>query len=187
MKIPIIHQTDLFRPFNDPDDHWDLATVYSLASREEIELKGIVIDFPPEKYKTSPDIMSVNQLNYIIKKPVSVSLGSQIPFKKWQEKKSTLDKSAALFIRITLSTVNLILSYIGKLLYPRTFSFLGVPKLIMFPAVFAALTAFLQKKKNAFRQYWPLALLLGSYLLVFIVHRSMSRYLFPVSPLILIQ
>jgi len=98
MKIPVIHQTDLFRPYNDPDDHWDLATVYSLAYQEEINLKGIVIDFPPEKYKTSPDIMAINQLNYITKKPVSVSLGSQIPFKKWQEKKSTYDKSAALFI-----------------------------------------------------------------------------------------
>jgi len=98
MKIPVIHQTDLFRPYNDPDDHWDLATVYSLAYQEEINLKGIVIDFPPEKYKTSPDIMAINQLNYITKKPVSVSLGSQIPFKKWHEKKSTYDKSAALFI-----------------------------------------------------------------------------------------
>ena len=24
--VPTLHVTDLFRPHNDPDDHWDLAT-----------------------------------------------------------------------------------------------------------------------------------------------------------------
>src|SRR5258705_13876458 len=30
---PLVHVTDLFRPHDDPDDHWDLATVYALARR----------------------------------------------------------------------------------------------------------------------------------------------------------
>ena len=98
MKIPIIHQTDLFRPFNDPDDHWDLATIYALFFSEEIELKGVVIDFPPEKYKTSPDIMAVNQLNYITKKPTSISIGSKTPYKNWSDNSSRIDKSASLYI-----------------------------------------------------------------------------------------
>jgi hypothetical protein len=25
---PVIHITDVHRPYNDPDDHWDLACVY---------------------------------------------------------------------------------------------------------------------------------------------------------------
>ncbi|MBM4025739.1 MAG: twin-arginine translocation signal domain-containing protein [Planctomycetes bacterium] len=29
--VPMLHVTDLFRPHNDPDDHWDLACVYALA------------------------------------------------------------------------------------------------------------------------------------------------------------
>ncbi len=29
--IPLIHETDLFRPHIDPDDHFDLACVYALA------------------------------------------------------------------------------------------------------------------------------------------------------------
>jgi hypothetical protein len=32
MAIPTLHQTDLFRPHADPDDHWDLACVYALAA-----------------------------------------------------------------------------------------------------------------------------------------------------------
>lgn len=31
MATPLIHQTDLFRLHNDPDDHFDLACVYTLA------------------------------------------------------------------------------------------------------------------------------------------------------------
>lgn len=35
MPVPLIHQTDLFRPHFDPDDHWDLACVFALAAREK--------------------------------------------------------------------------------------------------------------------------------------------------------
>jgi hypothetical protein len=46
-KVPVLHVTDLFRPHNDPDDHWDLACVYALAHQGDIDLKGILIDYPP--------------------------------------------------------------------------------------------------------------------------------------------
>lgn len=36
MPHPLIHQTDLFHPHGDPDDHFDLATVFALA-REHTE------------------------------------------------------------------------------------------------------------------------------------------------------
>ncbi|NLF07816.1 MAG: hypothetical protein GX594_07525, partial [Pirellulaceae bacterium] len=40
-KIPIIHSTDLFHPHDDPDDHYDLATLFAL---DEFDIKGIVLD-----------------------------------------------------------------------------------------------------------------------------------------------
>ena len=30
-KTPVIHATDLYHFHCDPDDHWDLATIYALA------------------------------------------------------------------------------------------------------------------------------------------------------------
>ena len=51
-KIPVLHATDLFRPHVDPDDHWDLACMYALAHKEDIDLKAVVIDFPR---KSCPD------------------------------------------------------------------------------------------------------------------------------------
>ena len=75
----VIHVTDLFRPHNDPDDHWDLACEYALAQQGAIHLKGIVIDSPPEERKAwNPDVMAVAQLNRITGLSVSVAVGSSI-------------------------------------------------------------------------------------------------------------
>lgn len=49
MPMPVVlHAADLFRPHNDPDDHFDLGTVYALALSGDRHLAGIVIDYPPD-------------------------------------------------------------------------------------------------------------------------------------------
>lgn len=76
-KVPVLHVTDLFRPHNDPDDHWDLACVYALAHQGDIDLKGVLIDYPPESRNNyNPDIMAIAQMNLICNLHVPVSLGS---------------------------------------------------------------------------------------------------------------
>jgi hypothetical protein len=81
-KTPMLHVTDLYRPHMDPDDHWDLACVYALASRGDIELKGVLIDHPPENAdRCNPDIAAVAQMNLITGKYVPVAVGSGLPMK----------------------------------------------------------------------------------------------------------
>ncbi|MHC4147365.1 MAG: nucleoside hydrolase, partial [Planctomycetota bacterium] len=81
-KIPVLHVTDLFRPHMDPDDHWDLACVYALAFRDDVDLKGILIDHPPENAKgRNPDIAAVAQMNLITETYVPVAVGSSVPLK----------------------------------------------------------------------------------------------------------
>lgn len=79
MSIPVIHQTDLFRPHNDPDDHWDAACVYALAHAGDIDLKGIVIDYPPVEHSGDPDILGLAQMNYITGQSVPFAIGSAKP------------------------------------------------------------------------------------------------------------
>jgi hypothetical protein len=79
MILPVIHQTDLFRPHNDPDDHWDLACVYALAWTGDIELKGIVIDYPPPHHRGDPDVLALAQMNYLSGLNVPFSIGSSYP------------------------------------------------------------------------------------------------------------
>jgi hypothetical protein len=80
VSIPVIHQTDLFRPYNDPDDHWDLATLYALATTEDFDLKGILIDSPPET-RFNPDVMAVAQMNHLAGLSVPCAVGSAIPMR----------------------------------------------------------------------------------------------------------
>ena len=78
-KIPVLHATDLFRPHVDPDDHWDLACMYALAHLGDIDLKAVVIDFPPKG--KDPDIAAIAQLNHITGLGVPAVVGSPLPMK----------------------------------------------------------------------------------------------------------
>ena len=78
-KPAVLHATDLFHPYNDPDDHWDLACLYALAHRGDIDLRGILIDFPPGH--SDPDVMAVAQMNFITGLAAPVTVGSPPPLK----------------------------------------------------------------------------------------------------------
>ncbi|MER9204011.1 hypothetical protein NKH74_33770 [Mesorhizobium sp. M0933] len=81
MTIRLLHQTDLFRPYNDPDDHWDLACVYALAASGKVELGGVLVDFPPDHLPgRSPDVTGIAQLSYLTGLPTRMAVGSSIAF-----------------------------------------------------------------------------------------------------------
>jgi len=94
-QTPMLHVTDLYRPHMDPDDHWDLACVYALAYRGDIDLKGVLIDHPPENSGgRNPDIAAVAQMNVITGTFVPIAVGSGISMKSRddvQEKASPAD------------------------------------------------------------------------------------------------
>src|SRR5690349_7486664 len=80
--LPWIHQTDLFRPHADPDDHWDLACVHAMAGAGRAELRGVVIDYPPPNgHNFNPDLDAVSQMNYLHGLAAPVVVGSSIAMK----------------------------------------------------------------------------------------------------------
>ena len=63
MSKPIVfHETDLFRPHNDPDDHYDLVCQFALAKAGLTDLHGVLLDYPPSQAYGDPDISAVMQL-----------------------------------------------------------------------------------------------------------------------------
>jgi len=81
-KRPVLHVTDLFRPHMDPDDHWDLACVYALVYRGDIDLAGVLIDHPPDNSGgRNPDTAAVAQMNFIAGTAVPVTVGSSLPLR----------------------------------------------------------------------------------------------------------
>ena len=78
--VPLIHQTDLFHPHNDPDDHWDLAAVYALALRGKVNLQAVVLDHPTATMEGEPACVAIAQMNHITGLSVPFAVGSPVPF-----------------------------------------------------------------------------------------------------------
>lgn len=75
-KVALLHTTDLFRPHADPDDHFDLATVYALTVQGRIDLLAVMIDHPPAGMAADPDVLAVAQMNRIAGLAVPALTGS---------------------------------------------------------------------------------------------------------------
>lgn len=98
-----------------------------------------------------------------------------------------IKESWPIFVKLLASFGNKLLSYTGKILYPRVFSFLSVPKVVIFPVICASiitLKKFIKTKDGKFRKYALLSLLILVWVLVYILRASHGRYLLPVVPAI---
>lgn len=108
MPRPWVHQTDLFRPFNDPDDHWDLACVFALAAAGRADLRGVLLDYPAPwdwAREWEPDVAAVAQLNYLYALSVPAVVGSSIPIKQknqTQQDAARVDRGGVGFLIRTL-------------------------------------------------------------------------------------
>ncbi len=70
-SVPVIYCTDLFHPHDDPDDHFDLATLYAMP---ELDLKGVVLD-QGRKQLERPGRIPVSQMNKITGRNVPTVIG----------------------------------------------------------------------------------------------------------------
>jgi len=77
----LLHVTDLFHPHGDPDDHFDLAVSYALSGRGAVQLRGVVIDYPPDFRAGDPAVVAVAQMNRLTGQSVPVSIGTSLRLK----------------------------------------------------------------------------------------------------------
>ncbi len=124
MGIPLIHCTDIFHPPADPDDFWDLATVYALMEQGKVDLRGIVYDYcQPMVMETVPSagdsaVGAIAQLNYLTGAAVPAAMGSS------QRLKSTSDSQSDAPVR-DRAGVNLILRTLRESSDPVAISVVG--------------------------------------------------------------
>jgi hypothetical protein len=74
---PVIYCTDLFHPHEDPDDHFDLATLYALPG---IKIEAIVLD-QGLRQAGNPGRIPVSQLNRLCGRQVPAATGLATPLK----------------------------------------------------------------------------------------------------------
>lgn len=82
--------------------------------------------------------------------------------------------------------LNLLLAYIGKIFYPRTFSITSVPRFIILPAVIMSLHLIRRWKQEKQYRKLLLPIVFWSYLAGYLMRVSMGRYLLPLSPVIIL-
>ncbi|MBN1343333.1 MAG: nucleoside hydrolase [Phycisphaerae bacterium] len=70
-SVPIIYTTDLYHPHDDPDDHFDLATLFAIP---EFDLRAVVID-TGQRGKDRPGILPVRQMIHVTGRDVPVAAG----------------------------------------------------------------------------------------------------------------
>lgn len=102
---PLIHVTDLFHPHGDPDDHFDLAVAYALTLRGAVDLRGVVIDYPPEFRPGDPAVVAVAQMNRLTGQAVPVAIGTSLKLKNRRdalEGASARETAAVRFIHAQL-------------------------------------------------------------------------------------
>jgi len=87
-SVPVIYCTDLFHPHDDPDDHFDLAT---LCAMPELDIKGVVLD-QGRKQLERPGRIPVSQMNRITGRKVPAVIGLCDPLKGPDDK--ALDQPA---------------------------------------------------------------------------------------------
>ena len=81
-KTPVIYITDLYHPYNDPDDHFDLAALYAIT---QFEIKAIIIDCAFNG--KIPGKIPIQQLNSLTKRTIPFYLGLK------ENLKSPVDKA----------------------------------------------------------------------------------------------
>ncbi len=93
----VVITTDLYHQHADPNDHWNLATLFALASKGYIRLAGIMCDDDRALAEDGsylhfgdPSVQSVAQLNYITGMAVPVGFGSRHPIKCEEDVKKAL-------------------------------------------------------------------------------------------------
>jgi hypothetical protein len=71
--VPVLYCTDLFHPHDDPDDHFDVATLYALQG---VEIRGIVLDQGMSGEQAQrPGTIPVGQMNALTGRKVPVAAG----------------------------------------------------------------------------------------------------------------
>ncbi|MEN8227713.1 MAG: nucleoside hydrolase [Bacteroidota bacterium] len=115
---PMIHVGDIYHEYGDPDDHFDMASVYAMAFLGLVDLKGVVFDWPSKRFG-DPDVMGVAQMNYITGLVVPSVAGSPEPMKHRNDTKPDLSA-------VELQGVNWIIKTLKEAESPVVINIVGI-------------------------------------------------------------
>ncbi len=100
-SVPIIYTTDLYHPHQDPDDHFDLATLFAIP---EFDIRAIVID-RGEGGANRPGVCAIQQMNFLTGKNIPYALGLIENLKSPKDRAENHPKDAQAGVEIILKAL----------------------------------------------------------------------------------
>lgn len=95
--VQVLHQTDIYVPPVDPDDHYDLACQFALTRLGHTELSTVLIDWPPLWHNGAPAVDSIAQMGLISGTWPRVTIGTPGP--KVAQRNVNVDAAAELVLQ----------------------------------------------------------------------------------------
>lgn len=100
-RIPVIYSTDLLHPHDDPDDHYDLATLFALP---ELDVRGIVLDLG-ERQQQRMGRPPVEQILHMAGRRVPYAIGINRPLSTRDDRAADVPQEFQGGIDLILSTL----------------------------------------------------------------------------------
>lgn len=107
--VPVIYSTDLYHPHDDPDDHYDLATLYALP---ELDVKGIIIDMANIREKRSyqnrpkkPGLVAIEQMKQLTGRKPPVATGLEYALKSVDDRATDQPEATQGAVKMILSVL----------------------------------------------------------------------------------
>jgi len=100
-RVPIIYSTDLFQPHDDPDDHYDLATLFAI---QEFDIRGIVLDLG-QRQQEKPGRVPVEQMIRLTGRKVPYAVGLAGSLKSPDDKALGQPANCQQGVRLILDTL----------------------------------------------------------------------------------
>jgi len=99
--VPILYTTDLLHPHADPDDHFDIATLFGMP---EFNIQGVVFDLGPMG-KDRPGIVALQQMMHLTGKKIPYATGLIERLKSPEDTGNQQPKEAQAGIKLILRTL----------------------------------------------------------------------------------
>ncbi|MFO7975158.1 MAG: nucleoside hydrolase [Candidatus Hydrogenedentota bacterium] len=99
--VPILYTTDLLHPHADPDDHFDIATLFGMP---EFDIRGVVFDLGPMG-KDRPGVVALQQMMHLTGKEVPYATGLVERLKSPEDTGREQPKEAQAGIQLILRTL----------------------------------------------------------------------------------
>ena len=100
-RVPVIYSTDLLHPHDDPDDHYDLATLFALP---EFDVRGIVLDLG-ERQQQRMGRPPVEQILHLVGRRVPYVMGVSRPLTTPDDRAADVPEEFQGGIELILSTL----------------------------------------------------------------------------------